>query len=185
MYFYIKGKITSIQNDNIVLDNNGIGYHIGFSNPYIFNINQEVKLFTYFYVKENIHYLYGFLEEKILFFFKKLISIPGIGPKSAILLTNQVLFKEIKQAINEDNVIYLSKFPGIGKKTAQQIIFHLKNNESLTNKTIFLNPKQRDVKEVLNNLGFKNKEIDDIIKKLDFNKEIESIIKDALSLMMK
>ncbi|WP_341266461.1 Holliday junction branch migration protein RuvA [Candidatus Phytoplasma fraxini] len=185
MYFYITGKITSIQNDSIVLDNNGIGYHIGFSNPYIFNINQEVKLFTYFYVKENIHFLYGFLEQEILFFFKKLISIPGIGPKSAILLTSQVLFKEIQQAIHFDNALYLSKFPGIGKKTAQQIIFHLKNNESLINKTVFLHPKQKDVKEVLNNLGFKNKEIDNIIKKLDFNKDIELIIKDALLLMIK
>lgn len=70
MYFYIKGKVTSIQNDSVVLDNNGIGYQIGFANPYIFYINQEVKLFTYFYIKENIHFLYGFLDTQILFFLK-------------------------------------------------------------------------------------------------------------------
>lgn len=185
MYFYIKGKIASIHNDSVVLENNGIGYRIVFSNPYVFAINQEVKMFTYFYVKENIHSLYGFLNTEILFFFKKLISISGIGPKSAILLTNQDLFEEIQKAITENNFIYLSKFPGIGKKTAQQIIFNLQNNGSFYKNQFSLNPKQKDVKEVLINLGFKNKEIENVINKLDFNKKIEIIIKDALSFMMK
>ncbi|WP_225696022.1 Holliday junction branch migration protein RuvA [Candidatus Phytoplasma sp. AldY-WA1] len=185
MYFYIKGKVTSIQNDSVVLDNNGIGYHIGFANPYVFYINQEVKLFTYFYIKENIHFLYGFLDTKILFFFKKLIAIPGIGPKSAILLTNQDFFQEIQKAISENNVSYLLKLPGIGQKTAQQIIFHLKNNDLFQTNKILLNPKQKDVKEVLINLGFKNKEVDKVINKLDFDKKIEIIVKEALSLIMK
>lgn len=70
-------------------------------------------------------------------------------------------------------------------KTAQQIIFHLKNNDLFQTNKILLNPKQKDVKEVLINLGFKNKEVDKVINKLDFNKEIEIIIKEALSLIMK
>ncbi|MDV3162605.1 MAG: OB-fold domain-containing protein, partial [Candidatus Phytoplasma australasiaticum] len=58
MYYYITGLIKLINNNSIIIENNGIGYEIGFYNPYLFKINQKVKLFTYLYIKENIRYLY-------------------------------------------------------------------------------------------------------------------------------
>ncbi|MEZ0180420.1 Holliday junction branch migration protein RuvA ['Camptotheca acuminata' phytoplasma] len=189
MYFYIKGKIKIINNNSVVIENNDIGYFIHFSNPYIFALEQEVKLFTYFYVKENMQSLYGFLDLKTLNFFKKLIVIPGIGLKIAICLTNKDLLNDIERAISEDNAAYLVKIPGIGLKTAKQIIFHMQDNKTLykTNqkKNDLLIKKQKNVKEALLNLGFKNKEIDTIMPKINFELEIENIIKEALLLLVK
>jgi Holliday junction DNA helicase RuvA len=79
------------------------------------------------------------------------------------------------------------KFPGIGKKTAQQIIFHLHNNlvtpKTQTN-TFVLNPKQNDVKDALMNLGFNAKQVEHIIYKIDSNKSLELMIKEALKLLI-
>ncbi|QTX02919.1 holliday junction DNA helicase [Candidatus Phytoplasma luffae] len=183
MYFYIKGKITVIERNYIVLENNDIGYHIYFANPYVFQLEQEIKLFTYFYVKENIKSLYGFIELRFLYFFQKLISVPGIGPKSAISFTNPILFEEIQKAISANNAVYLTKFPGIGTKTAKQIVLHLQNNNISGEEKIVLTTKQKNVKEALINLGFKNTEINKVFSKLDFEKKIEIVLKEALLLI--
>ncbi|WP_017192856.1 Holliday junction branch migration protein RuvA [Italian clover phyllody phytoplasma] len=187
MYYYIKGKIIEINKNSVIVDNHGIGYHIHFFSPYLFHLEQEVKLFLYYYIKDNIRDLYGFTEIKFLSFFKKLISIPGIGPKSAIVITNVEFFQETQNAIKQNNIAYLMKFPGIGKKTAQQIIFHLQNNlvtpKTQTN-TFVLNPKQNDVKYALMNLGFNAKQVEHIIYKIDSNQSLELMIKEALKLLI-
>ncbi|MDV3196104.1 MAG: Holliday junction branch migration protein RuvA [Candidatus Phytoplasma stylosanthis] len=185
MYFYITGKIVIIKSNSFILENNDIGYHIFFSNPYIFSLKQQIKIFTYFYVKENIQSLYGFLNEETLSFFEKLIKIPGIGPKIAIGLTNQTLFEETQKAIYENNISYLIKIPGIGMKTAKQIIFNLQNETIFDQKPIISNQKQKNVEEALANLGFKSKEIKKIISKINWEQKLETILKEALLLLTK
>ena len=84
MYDYIKGIVTGLKNNSIVLDNNGIGYLIRVSNPYSFEIGEEYKVFVYQQITEDEHALYGFktIEEKELFL--KLISVKGLGCKMAL-----------------------------------------------------------------------------------------------------
>ena len=84
MYDYIKGTISTIKNNSIVLDNNGIGYLIHVSNPYSFEIGKDYKVFIYQQIQEDEHLLYGFktVEEKDLFL--KLISVKGLGCKMAL-----------------------------------------------------------------------------------------------------
>ncbi|KXT29387.1 holliday junction DNA helicase RuvA [Candidatus Phytoplasma oryzae] len=186
MYHYFIGIITEIQKDHIILENNNIGYIIQFYHPHnIFVLNQKIKIFLYFYVRENINCLYGFINLDMLKLFKKLISIPSIGPKSAIMITNTDFVKQIKQTLKNNDLSELLKFPGIGKKTAQQILFHFRDNYfSLDEKNTSVSKKE-DLKEALNNLGFLNKEIESITNKINFNQNLENIIKEALVFLTK
>jgi Holliday junction DNA helicase RuvA len=189
MYYYIEGIITRIEDSSIILENNGIGYIIKITNTNSFFVNQKTKIFTYFYVREHINCLYGFVDEKILFFFEKLIMIPGIGPKIAVNLANYDFLFQIQKNIKNNDFSELTKFNGVGKKTAQQIILHFKNNPFIDKEkhdnNLFLSQKKLDLKTALSNLGFLKKETEFIWNKLDFNKELEILIKDALSFISK
>lgn len=127
MYEYIIGTIEYISPQYIVIENNGIGYQIFTPNPYIFNQDQEKqKIYTYFHIREDAHILYGFktLEEKE--FFTKLINVSGIGPKGALAILAAGEPQQIAHAIEQENEKFLTTFPGVGKKTARQIILDLK-----------------------------------------------------------
>ena len=128
MYEFIKGVVADIQPSYIVLEANGIGYQLVMGNPYRYSgkITQEVKVYVHLIVREDAHTLYGFekLQEKLLFL--RLISVSGTGPKSAIAIMTNDDHEGLIAAIESDDVTYLTKFPGVGKKTAQQMILDLK-----------------------------------------------------------
>lgn len=185
MYAYIYGKINKIDSDYIILENNNIGYKILTPNPYIFTIDKDVLVHIYFYIREDAHDLYGFkmIEEKDLF--EKLISVTGIGPKSAcaILATGDV--SNVVNAIDNADVSYLTKFPKVGPKTAQQIILDLKGKlKQIDTKTV--NKELEEACEALKALGYKTKEINRVVKQLS-NKEMttQEYITQALQLMLK
>ena len=125
MYDYIKGTVVELKYNSIVVDNNGIGYLIYVPNPYAFEVSKDYKVFVYQQVKEDEEALFGFKtrEEKELFL--KLIGVSGIGPKSALAILAAEDHVGLIQAIEEENVKYLQKFPGVGKKTASQIVLDL------------------------------------------------------------
>ncbi|WCA22585.1 Holliday junction branch migration protein RuvA [Candidatus Phytoplasma oryzae] len=181
MFYYFKGTILEIKKNSVILENFNIGYVIYFYKPEnFFVLNQEVKIFTHFYVRENINCLYGFLNKEMLFFFQKLINIPGIGPKSALSMSNSDFLQQIKESLKNNNLSKLLEFPGIGQKTAKQIIFHFKDDLLFfDNENLFLN-KKKNVLEALMSLGFNKKEIEIIFPKLNFEENLEVIIKKAL-----
>ena len=126
--------------DYLVLDVNGIGYKLIVANPYQYEANQsKVRIYVYQAVRDNDITLFGFidLDEKRLF--EKLISVSGIGPKSALAILANNDHQGLIQAINDDDVKYLTKFPGVGKKTAQQIILDLKHKISDIDHTSSIN----------------------------------------------
>ncbi|WP_334330827.1 Holliday junction branch migration protein RuvA [Candidatus Phytoplasma prunorum] len=184
MYSYIKGKVVNIGQKFVVVDNNNIGYHIMVSNPYFYEINKEYKFFVHFHIKENLQILYGFNNNKNLFFFKKLLDVPTIGPKSALMLTETDNLEQVLQAIENNDNLYLIKFPGIGIKSAQQIILKLKGNLIFAEK-IILNKKQKELEKILLNLGFVKKEIKSVLNKVDDTKELELMTKEALLKLVK
>ena len=183
MYSYIKGIIVGYDGNYIILDNNDIGYSIFVSNPYSFKLNEECKVYLYNHIKENENSLYGFksLEEKNLFL--KLINVKGIGPKMAMPLFASGNIKGIYDAINSDNVTYLTRFPKIGDKVAKQIILDLKGK--LTTQTDLFQYDSRELIEVLESLGYKSNDIKKIIDKVDNNLSLENQIKEALKLLGK
>jgi len=184
VYAYIFGKLTEIKPSYIVVENHGVGYLIISPNPYCYHINDEVMIYTHHYVREDIDNLYGFisLESKELFI--RLIGVSGIGPKSAlsILATDQI--QETILAIEEGNVKYLMKFPGIGLKSAQQIILDLKG-KLIQDEDELIPTSKNDVEDALNALGYSKTEIRKVMKKLDHDQAVEVMIKQALQMLIK
>ncbi len=184
MYAYIQGVVTQINPGFIVVENQGIGYLIISPAPYSYKIDDLVKVYTHHYTREDINNLYGFssFEKKLLFI--RLIGVSGIGPKSALsILANEALNDTIL-AIEEGNIKYLTQFPGIGLKTAQQIILDLKG-KLIEDQNELIAPKESDVKEALGALGFSRIEIKKAIKKLDCSQSVELMIKQALQILIK
>ena len=114
MYSYMIGIVVGYDKNCIILENNKIGYLINVANPYSFKLNEEIKVYLYNHIKEDENSLYGFksMEEKDLFL--KLINVKGIGPKMAMPIFAGGNIKGVYDAINSDNVTYLTRFPNIG-----------------------------------------------------------------------
>lgn len=186
MYDYIKGVITGIYPNSIVVDNNGIGYLIYTPNPYSFQEGNEYKVFIYQNVKEDELSLYGFkaLEEKELFL--KLIGVKGLGPKMALPILATGSVSGVVDAIERENILYLKKFPKIGDKVAKQMILDLKGKLGIINTdSIISNNSYEELIEVLKGLGYKEKEFKTIINKVDTGLSIEEQVKEALKLLLK
>ena len=186
MYDYIKGVITGIYSNSIVVDNNGIGYLIYTPNPYSFQENNEYKVFVYQNVKEDELSLYGFktIEEKELFL--KLISVKGLGPKMALPILATGSVSGVVDAIERENILYLKKFPKIGDKVAKQMILDLKGKLGVINTDSIVNSNSyEELIEVLKGLGYKEKEFKTIINKIDASLSVEDQVKEALKLLLK
>lgn len=200
MYEYLIGTITAVNPHYIVVEVNGIGYRVQVANPFRYQENQTQKVYVYQAVRENDVTLYGFfdLAEKQLFL--KLISVSGIGPKSAlaILATNDQ--GGFVAAINANDEAYLTKFPSIGKKTAKQIILDLKGKMDdiqtptpiIDQQNLALNfdeesPFLKEALEAMLSLGYTKTEVKKVAKKLEsFNgKSTDEYLSAALKLVLK
>ena len=187
MFDYIIGNITDIKNNSIVVENNKVGYLVYVSNPYSFELDSESKVYIYQQVSEDSNLLYGFktLDEKELFL--KLISVKGLGCKMALPILAVGSVDGIIDAIERENILYLKKFPKIGEKLARQIILDLKGKLGVDGKVISGNitDSQNELREVLIGLGYKEKEINSVIVKVNMDLTIEEQIKEALKLLLK
>lgn len=181
MYSYIKGIIDEVTSSSIVIDNNGIGYNVFVSNPYSFNVGEEYKIYLYNYIREDEYSLYGFksLEEKDLFL--RLINVKGLGPKIALPMLATGSVSGIVDAIDRENIMYLTKFPKVGDKLARQIILDLKGKLNTKETSVAQND---ELIEALVSLGYKNADIKKIISKVDQSATIENQIKEALKLLL-
>jgi Holliday junction DNA helicase RuvA len=128
LYEFIKGTVEFVGPEYIVIENNGIGFQISTPNPFIYSskMNTNVTVYTYHYVREDLMALYGFesREEKKLF--TKLLNVSGIGPKGALAILASGEVQQVVSAIENEDESFLVKFPGVGKKTARQMILDLK-----------------------------------------------------------
>ncbi|WP_334331617.1 MULTISPECIES: Holliday junction branch migration protein RuvA [unclassified Companilactobacillus] len=125
MFEYLNGLIATVTPSYIVVDVQGVGYKVQVANPYRYEEQQTAKVFVEQIVRDNEQTLYGFydLNEKNIFL--HLISVSGIGPKSALAILAGQDLQGLIHAIENNDVKFLTKFPKIGKKTAQQIILDL------------------------------------------------------------
>ena len=181
MYSYIKGILSDIESNYIVIDNNGIGYLIYTSNPYSYNINDEYKIYVYQNVKEDELSLYGFKTKEERNLFLKLIDVKGLGPKMALGIiagnTNDVV-----SAIENGDINYLKKFPKIGDKVARQIVLDLKGKLVETEDSKV--KENEELIEALEALGYKKADIKKVLPNIKEEK-IENQIKEALKLLLK
>ncbi len=183
MYSYMIGKVTLQESVYITLEVNNIGYKIYVANPYSYMIDEEVKVYLYQQIKEDEHSLFGFrsIDERELFL--KLISVKGVGPKIALPMFATGSINGIVDAIERENVLYLTKFPKIGERVAKQIILDLKGKLGVVRADIV--DTKEELIDVLKGLGYKEKDYKGIINKISSDKSIEEQVKDALKLLLK
>ena len=185
MLEYIKGIVTMILPSYIVVENNGIGYRIYTPNPYSYKEGSEYTIYIYEQIREDEHSLYGFndISEKDMFL--KLIDVKGLGPKMALPMLATGSINGICDAINRENVLYLTKFPKIGEKLARQIILDLKGKlDDYVGEDIGPDETE-DLMETLTALGYKPTEIKKVIGQIDKSLSLEEQVKEALRLLLK
>ncbi|MBA2173472.1 Holliday junction branch migration protein RuvA [Halobacillus locisalis] len=204
MIAYIKGQLTTIEDTAIIIETGGIGYEILCANPFRFQevINQEVKVHTYHYVREDQQTLFGFKKKEDKQLFAQLLNVSGIGPKGALAILGTVSVPEFVSAIEQEDDKYLTKFPGVGKKTARQMILDLKGKlvvwlpDEQNEDTIFyqdgLTTQEKrgrieDAIEALKALGYTDKEVKLVKTELEKAKEgsVDDFVRQGLQLLMK
>lgn len=204
MYDYIKGKITRITPEYIALEANGIGYQVNTPNPYAFRVSElEQQIFVHLQVREDAQQLFGFtsLEQRELF--RKLIQVSGIGPKGALAILASGSPSHVMQAIEMEDEAFLIKFPGVGKKTARQMILDLKGKlgnlmthvdvpSAEDELPLFDNPLVNNELDeamlALTVLGYSERELQKVRPSLEAASELDSTdsyMKHALKLLLK
>lgn len=132
MIDFIEGEIAYSTTESIVVAVGGVGYNVFCPNPNVFGSEGErVRIYTHQHVREDVIALYGFRSQEERELFRQLLGVSGIGPKGAISVIASGQPTEVVRAIYEENIQYLTKLPGIGKKTAQRIILDLKDKLEL------------------------------------------------------
>lgn len=193
MISFVRGKLVLTSNKFIILDINGLGLKIFCSSQLIQKIaaaqKTEIQLFTSLSVKENQWDLFGFETFAELETFELLISISGIGPKTALNILSSASVEEIEEAIILENASILSKVSGISKKNAQKIIVELKSKikkisrQQATKSEL---AEEIEIIDALTELGYKLGEIRPILNSLKNQKlTIEETIREALRILGK
>lgn len=198
MFAYIKGELAEKTQNYVVIDVNGVGYQIFVSELAISQLGEVgsiVKLHTYYYVREDVICLYGFLNKEELRMFELLLSVSGIGAKSAIATLSNITPSSFALAVITDNVATLTKIPGVGKKTAQRLILELKDKIK-TEEAVAKAPETQIVLETNENveeataalqiLGYTKKEVEKALEHVSVeNASVEEIIRKCLSILGK
>ncbi|MBR2289041.1 MAG: Holliday junction branch migration protein RuvA [Clostridia bacterium] len=193
MYAYIKGELEEKSNGFIVIENNGIGYKIFMSNTAIGRLGElhsEVKVYTYYQVREDNISLYGFNTKEELRMFELLISVSGVGSKSAINMLSNIEASSFAVAVVSNDIKKISSIKGIGNKTAQRLVLELKDKLKAEQELTKMEEAKEveseeeissDAVDALQILGYTRKDIEVVLKKLDTtNLSTEEIIKQAL-----
>lgn len=190
MISYIKGIIEEVEEDKVIIDNNGIGYGIFMpqSSLELIGPGEELKIYTYLNVKEDAMQLYGFLSKEELNLFKKLIGVSGVGPKGGLSIITACPGDSLQMAIISGDAKAISKAQGIGAKTAQRIIIELKDKIDLE-EVIFTNSGETvadtgvksDAIEALIALGYSRTSAFNAVNKVDkITDDVEELLKLAL-----
>ena len=199
MYAYIKGELAEKNIDYIVVEAGGIGYLIyvpAQSIDYLPDEGDQIKVYTYLYIREDAMVLYGFLTKDDLEIFKMLITVSGIGPKGGLGILSTLSADDLRFAILSGDSKTISKAPGIGAKTAQRVIIDLKDKMSLeeafekklennadgVQKTLNSSIKN-DAVLALSALGYSSAESLKAVSKVDITDDMD--VEDVLKLALK
>ncbi|PZR38428.1 MAG: Holliday junction branch migration protein RuvA [Azospira oryzae] len=193
MIAYLKGKLTHKEPTHVLIEVNGVGYHVHISlNTYSeIKDREDIRLSTYMQVREDAHILFGFSSESEKSMFQNLISVNGVGPSTALVVLSYLPTAELKSAIVREDAAALQAVKGIGGKTAQRLILELKDKikkegvEENASATPVYNKMRQEALSALMTLGITKlaaeKSIDTILKKSgSSNPTLEELVKQAL-----
>lgn len=204
MIDFVEGTLCYLDSEYVVLEANGIGYRIFCPNPYQFvrHEGSRTRLHTHHHVREDAILLYGFASRDERDLFRKLLDVNGIGPKGALAVLAAATPEQIVMAVQQENITYLTKFPGIGKKTAQRMILDLKDKLVGYTPSAFLDVAAgelvqgekavsalNEALDALTSLGYSDAELQKIRNALSEKAKggdgVESLIKQGLALLMR
>lgn len=198
MFAYVKGSLEEKMSHFIVVETMGIGYKIFMSKTAIGRVGEigsTVKIYTHYHVREDEISLYGFLSNEELNMFELLISVSGVGAKSAIAMLSNISPSDFAVSIIQNDITKLTKVPGIGKKTAQRIVLELKDKLKAeqeiakteeSNIPIKIDETMDEAISALQILGYNRKEIEKAFEKFDYQAmSIEDVIRNGLKYLAK
>ena len=188
MLYHLNGIVELKKESFIIVDVNGIGYKVFMPETSLQNIelNKNIKVYTYMRVSEDEINLYGFLTNEELAMFELLISVGGIGSKSALKILSNITPSKFAIAVISNDINTLKNLPGIGAKTAQRIILELKDKmktedaieDEQSEKTYVINGNAKDAVEALQVLGYAKKDVENMLEKINTKDlSVEEIIK--------
>lgn len=198
MLAYIKGELTAITNEYVVIEAGGLGYKVFMPESAIERlgeIGKNVKVHTYYKVREDDISIFGFNTQEELRMFELLLSVSGVGAKTAVVIISTIEPSNFAFAVISEDISELVKIPGIGKKSAQRIVLELKdklkkdaiNVEAEIKVNNKISNNSADVKEAMSALqvlGYNNKEIEKAFEKIDkTDSNVEELIKKGLALL--
>ena len=196
MIAYLKGEVITKSEEYVILEVQGIGYKIYMSKKSIDELekDKQVRVYTYLKVREDDISLFGFCSNEELHMFELLISVGGIGAKSAITILSNITPSRFALAVITNEINTLKKLPGIGPKTAQRIILELKDKiktEEAMDISINEKEQEKEIEEdfeelvqALQVLGYRRYEINQILPKVKAI-NLEDRIKEALNYLAK
>lgn len=172
MIGHLTGSIIHKDDKHVILDVSGVGYKIYVTGDTVARTSSEdtTSLWIHTVVREDALDLYGFMTEKELSFFKLVIGVSGIGPKSALGILAVAPVDTLVSAVGSGDTSYLTKVSGVGKKIAQKIVLELKDKVGLVGdveEVAAVRHEDMDVIEALKALGYKENESRDVLKELD------------------
>jgi Holliday junction DNA helicase RuvA len=198
LHFIIKGMIYSVsgklalKGDNfIVVEAGGLGLQLLVAEGTLKTLpaaGNEVKIFSYMHVRENAIELYGFSSEEALEYFEMLISVSGVGPKSALAILDVAPITELSAAIKEGRPDLLTRASGIGRKTAERVIVELRTKVQSARSGFVIEKMETDADlvEALSNLGYRREEARVALTKVDAKTAgLEARLKAALAILSK
>lgn len=200
MISFIKGYVAETTENSVILETDSIGYEIFMTGPAIeetSRMQDKIKIYTYFHVREDAMQLYGFLSRDDLEMFRLLLNVNGIGPKAAMGVLAAITADELRFAVLSDDVKTISRAPGIGKKTAQKLILELKDKlkledafekklahqeENLSLKDTSLRDSRQEAVEALTALGYSSANALRAVRQVseETGDDVEAILKAAL-----
>lgn len=199
MIAYINGEIKEITDQAIQIETSGIGYEVICPNPFRFQeyMGKKQKVYIYHHVREDAQILYGFQtqDEKILF--TNILNVSGIGPKGALNVLSSSSVENFVIAIEQEDEKFLTSFPGVGKKTARQMIldlkgklpFHVavKTDDTGQVTADAANPALEEGIQALKALGYMDREINQIkpVLQKENHRKADEYIRKGLSLLTK
>ena len=189
MFDFIIGDIVSINEDFVVIQNNGIGYRVYTSITSMMDMEigrKNQMLYTQLHVRDDAMLLFGFISEEEMDMFNLLLKVSSIGPKTGLNILSTITPSQIKVAIHNRDYKTLCKAPGIGKKTAERMVLELKDKVGDIDEKDIVEGKaptedHEEAVEALVSLGYLKFEVEKVLKNMDLeNMDIEEVIREGL-----
>jgi len=186
----IKGKLSELEGNIALIEtSSGIFYQV-YVTPTIIKsskLNQVIEIYTYLQVREDAHNLYGFLTKEEHRLFKLLLTVSGVGPKTAFAIISAIKINELYAAVKENDIEFFTSIPGLGKKTSMKVLLELsqKLDEDFKIEKMYMSDEDKTVVDALVSLGFKSHEAKSSLHKIVKNLSVEEKIRSAIQLLTK